>query len=53
MDPEFYHQERQITFDRFGIRKGGGNFGEFDGGNPMAIYRPSGGAYRRRTRHAE
>ena len=46
IDPELYEQGQNITFDRYGIRKGvGGKFGDFDtNANSMAIYRPGAGS---------
>jgi HK97 family phage portal protein len=43
IDPELYSQSQNITFDRYGMRKGvGGKFADFGDANPMAIYRPGG-----------
>jgi HK97 family phage portal protein len=47
IEPELYHQERDIKFDRFGIRKAvGGKFGEFaNDSSQFAINRPGGGSH--------
>lgn len=47
IEPELYHQGRDMTMDRYGMRAKGvdGTFGEFDddGGNQFAIHKPGGG----------
>ncbi|HVB33723.1 MAG TPA: phage portal protein [Patescibacteria group bacterium] len=44
IEPEIYEQERNFTFNRYGMSKSaGGKFAEIDTDDSMAIYRPSAG----------
>jgi HK97 family phage portal protein len=47
IDPEIFHQERDFTFDQYGIRKAvGGKFGEFGSeSSQFVIDRPSAGSH--------
>jgi hypothetical protein len=46
IEPEIFHQQRQISFDRFGVRKSvRGKFGEFgDESSQFVLSRPSSGS---------